>query len=48
MPGFKDYNRVIEVGAPRFTNEWNNKFSKYFTNNKFIFGDSEKTNVVFF
>ena len=49
LRGFKEHERVIEVGAPRFTYEWNDVIKNYLLEKyEFKYGDRAKLNVVIF
>ncbi len=51
QPNFnrKEFSRILEVGIPRFAEEWIVKYRKNIVHSKdFVYGDDEKINVVLF
>ena len=49
MESFKEPERVMEIGAPRFTYEWNDVIKNYLLEKyEFKYGDRAKLNVVIF
>jgi len=49
MKNFEEYDRVLEVGVPRFTSEWIDYYRRNINNSdKFNYGEFEKLNVVLF